>query len=297
MTTRVQKWKKRLFRWTCILALFFFLLPLLSLAMPESMKPAKTKTFFADKKVVFRDTTLTVKGRPMRFVCTGNDTMPLLLFIHGSPGSWDAFKDYLADSSLRARAFMVSPDRAGYGGSGKEGVATLSEQVELISAVLTLRKNQKPITIVGHSYGGPVAVRFAIDYPAVVKQLILISPVISPSIEENIGWKRRLQKMSQWWGWRWAISNDLKNSTREMQPLPDELRKMEPYYVNFRIPVTELHGTKDPLAPYGNQEYVKDMLAGTSVETITYENESHFFVWSKTAAIIQLIGKKLDIAN
>ncbi|MES2617375.1 MAG: alpha/beta hydrolase [Bacteroidota bacterium] len=288
-----RNWTKRLLKWCCYLLVLFFLLPLLSNALPSGLNPKKTRNFFAEHKVSFSDTQLSVQGRKMRFVCTGNDTMPIVFFIHGSPGSWDAFKDYLADSMLRTKAYLIAVDRPGYGESGNEGVATLADQVKFISGVLQLRKNTKQITVVSHSYGGPVAVKFALTYPEITKQIMLISPTISPSIEEDIKWKRKLQKMSKWWGWRWAISRDLKNSTKEMQPLPDELRLMEPAYINFKTPIIELHGTEDPLAPYGNQEYVKYMFTNTTVDTVTYPNESHFFVWSKTAEIIQMIADRL----
>ena len=41
------------------------------------------------------------------------DSLPLVLLVHGSPGSADAFLDYLADTVLSKKARLVTIDRPG----------------------------------------------------------------------------------------------------------------------------------------------------------------------------------------
>ncbi|MFK7900144.1 MAG: alpha/beta fold hydrolase [Cyclobacteriaceae bacterium] len=54
---------------------------------------------------------------PIRYLETGEttDDAPLILFLHGAPGSSNAFDTYLQDSVLLSKATLVSVDRLGYG--------------------------------------------------------------------------------------------------------------------------------------------------------------------------------------
>src|SRR5438093_9664267 len=49
--------------------------------------------------------------RTIHYVITGKDTLPTLVFIHGSPGSWNAYEEYLKDSALQQHYRMISIDR------------------------------------------------------------------------------------------------------------------------------------------------------------------------------------------
>ena len=55
-------------------------------------------------------------GRPVHVVAAGDPALPPVLFIHGSPGSWEAWQDYLADPELSSRAHLLAIDRPGFGG-------------------------------------------------------------------------------------------------------------------------------------------------------------------------------------
>ncbi len=274
-----------------LLIIYFF--PAISNIAPSALNPQKTKTFFNKKQQYFKDRFIITNSQKLHYVSTGNDTLPMLLFIHGSPGSWDAFKEYLADTGLQKLAYMVSVDRAGYGQSNEKGFASLKEQSDFIEPILKLRKNNKPITIISHSYGGPVSIKLCLAHQNILKQLILISPTISPSIEENIHWKRNLQTMSQWAIWHWMIAKDLKTSTQEMQPLPDEVRAMEKDFNLFIKPILEIHGTKDALAPFGNQQYVLQNFKNCQVDTISLFKKGHLIPFTMPEKLIEIIKNEI----
>jgi pimeloyl-ACP methyl ester carboxylesterase len=258
------------------------------------MKPAATKKYFAEKKLDFTDTMIFSGGRNMRFVCTGNDTMPVMFFIHGSPGAWSDYRDYLTDPTLLKSYHMISADRPGYNGSAGEGVATLEEQSNCLQGLFSLRKTNKPIIVVGHSYGGAVSVKFVLQNKEKVARLILISPCLAPDVEQNIHWKRTLQKLSQTTVGRKVTPLFLKNSTKEMQPLPQEVRKMEKDFVSLTVPILEIHGTWDMMAPYGNLAYIEKAFPNSSVHTITFKNKNHKIVYSMPKVMIGLMMKELE---
>ena len=91
--------------------------------------------------------------------------LPVLVFVHGSPGSLAAYENYLKDSLLQQQAILIAVDRLGFGYSdfGK-AIPSLRLQAQLIAAILEDFPNTKKI-LIGHSMGGPVNSRLAMDYP------------------------------------------------------------------------------------------------------------------------------------
>jgi len=95
-----------------------------------------------------------------------------LVFIHGSPATADAFhaqfKDSFGDGSL------VAYDRPGYGGSPPIGDSNnLQAQVGALGSLLRSIQSANCI-LIGHSYGGAIALKAAIDYPQFVQGILLV---------------------------------------------------------------------------------------------------------------------------
>jgi pimeloyl-ACP methyl ester carboxylesterase len=53
-------------------------------------------------------------GHNLHYIETGNAQKPTLI-LHGSPGSWNAFKEYLQDTTLLKKYRMIAIDRPGFG--------------------------------------------------------------------------------------------------------------------------------------------------------------------------------------
>lgn len=275
-----------------ILVLYF--LPLIFRWIPFGMNVAESAGFFKSQAQPFKDSVLMVNGQKVRFISTGVDTGRMILFIHGSPGSWSDLKDYLVDTQLRKRYHLVAFDRPGYGNSGGNGYAHLADQAIAAHAVLSLNKNARAPIVFGHSYGGPVAVKLATLYPTEVGGLFLISPTVAPQMEEKNTVKRAMQWYSRFWLFRWMMDPKLLHSTQEMQPLPNEVREMEQDFAKITCPVVEFHGTKDWMAPYPNQKYICDYFKCTRVDTVTVIDGDHFLVWSMHPTVV---NKLLELAK
>ena len=101
-----------------------------------------------------------------------------VVFIHGALIA-DAFRPMLAEPSLAKGYQLVLYHRRGYEGSSPvAGAIGVAEQAADCRAVLR-RLGITHAHIVGHSYGGCVALQFALDYPAVVQSLTLIEPALA----------------------------------------------------------------------------------------------------------------------
>ncbi|MBT3550373.1 MAG: alpha/beta fold hydrolase [Rhodospirillaceae bacterium] len=80
--------------------------------------------------------------------------------------------------TLAADFHVMAPDLLGYGDSGKwRGDAGDLIRAEAAAVRALLATANAPLHLVGHSYGAATALRFASQYPGVLKSLTLIEPV------------------------------------------------------------------------------------------------------------------------
>jgi pimeloyl-ACP methyl ester carboxylesterase len=109
---------------------------------------------------------------------------PGVVCIHSNAstcGQYRALMDLLAP-----RFHVLAPDSYGSGKSPEwpsDRLITLHDEVELIEPVLT--KAGSPVALVGHSYGGGVALRAAIEEPGRIRALALYEPTLFALIEEQ----------------------------------------------------------------------------------------------------------------
>jgi alpha-beta hydrolase superfamily lysophospholipase len=138
------------------------------------------KQIFSEIGVDARINYYTTHGRKMRYVHVGNDSLPTLLFLHGSPGSISYYNRRYSDSLIEGHFKIFAVDRPGYGYSGLgKPEPSIQKQSEMIRPLLdSLHKASHPIIIVGGSYGASVACRLAMDHPELVDGLVLTGPAI-----------------------------------------------------------------------------------------------------------------------
>ena len=201
-----------------IISLLLLTSPIVAFKIMEAsfeITPDEMTDFFKEKPQQPNFGVYTTFKQEMFYAETGSDTNQMVLFVHGAPGSWDAFMKYLGDTALMRRAHLISVDRPGYGKSGLgQSVISIEEQSAMIAPILDANKSGKPAILVGHSYGGPVIARMAMDYPEKVGALILLAPAIDPEHEKLF----LINYPANWKVFRWMVpavwrvSNDEKLS-------------------------------------------------------------------------------------
>lgn len=122
-----------------------------------------------------------VGGVPVHVLIRG--TGPDLVLIHGASGNLRDFSFGLIDQ-LSDRYRVIAFDRPGLGYTGRTDPAydsaftsraeTLAEQATLLQAAAAQLGADKPL-VLGQSYGGSVALAWALDHPDHIAGLILVS--------------------------------------------------------------------------------------------------------------------------
>ncbi|WP_307861750.1 alpha/beta fold hydrolase [Nocardioides xinjiangensis] len=136
-----------------------------------------------------------VHGHRRAYVRAGSG--PVVLLLHGlgcDHTTWDAVIDSLARTHT-----VIAPDLLGHGASDKPrgdySVAGYANGVRDLLTVLGVDS----ATVVGHSFGGGVAMQFAYQFPGLTERLVLVGsgglgPEVSPAIRANTtpGWQHAM---------------------------------------------------------------------------------------------------------
>jgi len=118
-----------------------------------------------------RDRTAMLHGHELSYLDTGDG--PALLFIHGLTGSQRNWK-HLVDA-LNQDHRVLAPDLFGHGASSKMmGDYSLGAHAATLRDLLDLLDIDR-VTLVGHSFGGGIAMQFCYLFPERVERLVLVS--------------------------------------------------------------------------------------------------------------------------
>ena len=123
--------------------------------------------------------------------CDGNKK-PLIL-LHGGPGSTHNYFEVLDDLAEKDHRMLVMYDQIGCGASYLEGHPEYWNSEVWIEELITLRKelNLKEAHILGQSWGGIMALLYALDYaPEGICSYILASTLPSAKLWESEQYKR-----------------------------------------------------------------------------------------------------------
>ncbi len=249
---------------------------------------ARFEQFFRENHVPGEIKYYTAGGRRIRYLSIGNDSLPTLLFIHGSPSSSSLYTDYFRDPLFLQTFKMYAVDRPGYGFSGLGNPEiSIEKQAGMIKPILdSLRQVTRPVIIMGESYGASVACRIAMDYPGLVDGLVLVGPSLAPG-EEKMYW---FTPVVEWPVFHWFIPRIFQSANTEKINHENELAKMLPLWNRISIPVIYLQGEKDKLVYTSNAEFAKKHLVNASSLTIKFfKGRPHFIARTERKAIRQHI--------
>lgn len=246
--------------------------------MTFRMSPKEIDSFFSKHHVHGTQHEYKSGWRDVHYVQAGDETKPLVLFVHGSPGSLSAFIDYLADTSLLSRALLVTVDRPGFGYSNfGSGEPSLQKQAATLKPILEKYKDNRPIVLVGHSLGGPLIARMAMDYPGLVDALVFVAASVDPDLEPSETWFRAPLASPFL---RWALPRSFRASNDELYHLKTELEEMVPLWDRIHCPSIVIQGKKDALVPAANADFLKRKLTQAPVSFVFKDDMNHFVPWS-----------------
>jgi len=218
----------------------------------------------------------------------GADTLPMILLIHGAPGSLWGYMNLMDDVDLQKYFHIVSVDRVGYGRSRlkkRRSVTSIAAQANALLPVFSLNHSDQKVIVLGRSYGAPIAAKLVSLVPDEVKELIMVSPVIDPE-KEKFYWFSK-------WGRNSFIQlflpGEFNTATAEKYSHADELKKLLPVWQNLEVPTTVIQGGNDWIADPGNFDFAKKHIKSKRAQYIFLYNAGHMITFTHAAMIKEML--------
>jgi len=235
----------------------------------------------------------------LAYVSVGEPGRPVVVFVHGTPGRWSDFVHFLAEPQLQQQAYLVSLDRPGWGGSSmaqQPRYVTLQHQSQLLGPflqALAAQSNGCGIVVVGHSLGGSLVARLAMDYPQWVRGMV----IVAGSIDPELGRPRWYNTLASVPPVSWLTPKPLRMANTEIMPLHDDLLAMAPAWANLDIPVTVIQGLADRLVSPRNAQYARKVVAGAQLDVVEVPDQGHFLIWDQPDRVSAAISATLARAG
>jgi pimeloyl-ACP methyl ester carboxylesterase len=222
-----------------------------------------------------------------------------IIFLHGWLGSWRYWMGTMEALARRYRCYAL--DFWGFGDSDKTRLnCTVSDYLSLVDQFMD-RMGLVDAPVVGHSMGGTIAIRLALEYPHRVSRLILVSaPVVGRSCTPIIKlasnptlnkmfwkpailatWGRPLLHRwiaTNWQVWYREILEDVLKVTREaaQQSGHSLIRTdLRPQLKNLKMPVVAMHGGKDTVVSPAELHHFENGHLHNA-HTVLFEKSQHF---------------------
>lgn len=245
---------------------------------PSRVTDAAAQEDFHKKGVPLTTKTDTINGHALHYAITGSDTAATIVFIHGSPGSWDDYKKYLYDSLLITKFRVIAIDRPGFGYSDYGQPMHLQPQVDIIAQLLVKLQNGKPLYLVGHSYGGPVVAALSAEYPHYMDGIVILAGAVDLQLEKPEKWRTLLINKF----FRYFLPTTVYTSNAELWYLKKDLVGLKEKLPNYPGDVYVFHGQKDMLVDVGNAPFIKDNYThARSMHVHYFPKENHFIPWTQ----------------
>jgi pimeloyl-ACP methyl ester carboxylesterase len=283
------------FKWMLILLFPFFLQSCLEFRQSDRDMFKSIATRKYKPKISYYDTL----NRHIRYMEIGNDSLPTVIFVHGSPSSMNFFNNYFKDSTLLEHCKMVGIDRPGYGYSDFGNIEPSIEQQAKFLAPIVQRirkKNKRKKTILlSSSYGGPVIAKIAMDNRRDIDGILFVAPALDPENEMRFWFNRPLKNKFI----RFFMPKTFCMANDEKEAHAQELQKILSGWENIKVKhVFYLQGEQDDIVSIKNLKFAKEKLKYTDFQSELVPKRKHTLIYEEEKLVkqrlLKLIGQVAD---
>jgi pimeloyl-ACP methyl ester carboxylesterase len=257
-----------------------------------------------------------VQDRPAAY-STAGEGMPVVL-LHGWALAQNAYRRVIEEIAEQG-CCVIAPSMPGFGGSGDlHGEAfSMSGYARWVADLLDVLEIAEPAVLVGHSFGGGVAIKLAHDMPARVRSLVLVNSIGGSAW--RTGGKLRSIGERPLWDWGLHLPADVWPVRQATRVLPVMFEDFVPNLVrnpkamvrvanlarradlraeletlrDQGMPITILWGTRDGIVP---RESFEALCVASGVEG-TVVDGSHSWLLADPQQFAEVITNDVRVAQ
>lgn len=227
------------------------------------------------------------KGTNIHYELLGNGKTHIV-FLHGWGGSIDCFK--FTKNYLNQDCSCLFIDFPPFGHSQEPmHVFTMLDYVDFTEQIINICK-LKNVILVGHSFGGRVAVILA-NRQNVKKLFLIDSAGLKPKSTIKYFFKKNLYKLAKKLNIKYNIgSKDYKNLSINMKKIFVNIVNtyLEEYAININIPCIIFWGKKDKETPLYMAKRYNKLIKNSQL--IVYKDSGHFSYLDKINEYIAVLN-------
>ncbi len=236
-----------------------------------------------------REETIYIDGLKINYKVAGSG--PCILILHGwesSSDRWQKVGEFLVQNNF----LVIIPDLPGFGKSSPPPIPwTVSDYLELVVRFVEKLYAKNDISghffLLGHSFGGRIAIKFGAVYPKKISGLILCSAggIISKKsarvkffyfsakvgkIFFSLPVLRRIQNFVRKILYRLSDARDYLRASPLMKETMKKIisENLIPYLSKIKISTLIIWGTKDKILPLGDARIIKEKIQNSTLEII-----------------------------
>jgi pimeloyl-ACP methyl ester carboxylesterase len=240
---------------------------------------------FRSKGITLGMHTLHIGSHHLHYASIGSDTLPTLIFVHGSPGSWYVWRDYLMDTALRGKYRMIAIDRPGFGFSDFGEAVHIQVQAEIVASLIDSVKTNKPLYLVGHSLGGTIVPLAAAERPDKVTGFVNLAGALDIPTEPAEKWRAYFINFPM----RYLMPGAFRQSNIEQWYYKTDMYHFADKLDRIKGRVCLLHASNDDIVDVANVAYMKKAFSGAVVTDTIFKDGGHFIPWNHREYVTKLL--------
>jgi non-heme chloroperoxidase len=304
-------------RFIVCLLLALFSQPLSSLAQSNRNRPEQKLMSFAANAGIEVKTKRLSSGVQLQYAEKGKASGVPVIFLHGITDSWHSFESVLALLPESIHAFAIT--QRGHGDSERPARGYKTKDFAADVAAFIRDNKLGPSIIVGHSMGGINTLQFAVDYPGLVKSIVIIDS--DPDFSDNTGLpefqqevakigdvisyqfmddfqKATLSKPIDSSYYNLLVAEGLKTPGWVFKQAIDGFMelKLASEIHKIQVPALLLWGSKDSFVSRKDQEFMRSAIKQSKL--IVYEGTGHALHWEEPKRFVDdLVDFILNTGN
>lgn len=262
-----KTWK--ILRWPVYIALGLFILLLVAVESIDRYMATEKGARWVYKNIPHENLDIKYTDSGVRYLSIGDaDKQPLVL-VYGAPGSIFDWQMLAKRARIYEKYRLLIVDRPGYGATKPRKAETSIENAAKRVLEVLAEESQKAV-VMGHSYGGPIAVVMGALQPEKIEKVIGVAGQYDPDNELVFG----ISYYIRFGIFKYLLPRMLWVSNKEKLAHAEAQRAVLPLYKNIPIPVILIHGDADSLVPYENSPFLMQFLNGEA-KLITLKGYDH----------------------
>lgn len=228
----------------------------------------------------------------LHFKYRGTAEKAVVLWIHGTPGSWDDIGELFIDKDFLSNVMLVSVDRPGWGLSqyieNPRIMPEFNEQSKYIGVLLSKLKSESPgvpLIVVGHSWGASLTPYLLLEHSENIDAAILLAGGLNPDLVKP----RWYNKAASTWLVKSFLGEKLQFANDEIYQLRPELKSIVNRWGEIDKPIIVVQGADDGLVDPLNAEYAREKLNPENTHILILQEQGHLLQMERTVLIARCV--------